>query len=265
MKPGALVTPVHTIDGANSSEALDALAIEEPLEIRVNGQTLAITLRTPGHDADLATGLLLSEGLMRDPASITAIREHEGRVEIELPDVPGVTTRNLLMNSACGFCGKLSLDDLAEFPRPPLADSEPECPAGMIRELPAQLRAAQPVFDRTGGLHAAGLFSAAGELIAIREDIGRHNALDKLIGHALRSGLGPLNRSIVMLSGRIGFELVQKVVVAGIPVVAAVGAPSSLAVSTARRFGITLLGFVRDQRFNIYSGHARIGEAGQRG
>jgi FdhD protein len=233
-------------------------------------------MRTPGHDLDLALGFLFTEGIVDDPAQILSIRHAESgedtrtnprqagnTVIVELraggPDSdPERFRRNFYATSSCGICGKASLAAIEIAPRRPLREPPPVFRAELIHTLPEALRQSQTVFERTGGLHAAALFSANGELLGLREDVGRHNALDKLIGFGLRENPALLDESLVLISSRAGFEIVQKTVMAGIPVLAAVGAPSSLAVETARRFGITLLGFVRNGRFNIYAGEKRI-------
>jgi FdhD protein len=250
--------PIHKADGGNSiSPCQDLLAVEEPLQIRVNGRDLSITMRTPGQDAELAAGFLFTEGILKTRADLMAVDCSENSVALTLADgVDTGTARNFYTTSSCGVCGKASIESLHAIGCAML--SELEIRAEIIHHLPEKLRAAQSAFDRTGGLHAAALFDASGAMEAIREDVGRHNAVDKLIGAAFLESRLPLSHSILMLSGRASFELIQKAVMAGIPVVAAVGAPSSLAVESARRFGMTLLGFVRDERFNIYTGLSRL-------
>lgn len=252
----------------NATAPLDDLvAAEEPLEIRltVGTQTLSlsVTMRTPGHDAELALGFLFGEGVIESIDDVTAIDTPvEGVVRLALR--PGLAVdaarlaRNVYMTSSCGVCGKASIDAVAMAVTRVPADPTPLMEASVIPTLPDKLRAAQETFERTGGLHASGLFRTSGELIDIREDVGRHNALDKLVGGVLRAGRVPLEREILLLSGRVSFELVQKAVVAGVPVVAAVGAPSSLAVELAEAFGVTLVGFVRGDRFNVYTHPARL-------
>ena len=265
MTRDTLITPVLTVENDASSTRQDMLAVEEPLEIRLGGTAISVTMRTPGHDLDLATGFLLTEGIVEDVHDIASLRtgSPDNLVFAELkpgfaPDTARVQ-RNFYATSSCGICGKASIAAIETLPRRSMpSPGTPRVDAATIHTLPDLLRHAQPVFERTGGLHAAGLFSPAGQLLALREDVGRHNALDKLIGYALREDAALLSASLVLVSGRAGFELVQKCVMAGIPILAAVGAPSSLAVETARRFGITLLGFVRDHKFNIYSGRERI-------
>jgi FdhD protein len=249
--------PIHRARDGEISPVDDLLAVEEPLQIRVNGRDLSITMRTPGNDAELAAGFLFTEGILDARADLTAIQCGENSVELTLAEgVDTGTARNFYATSSCGVCGKASIESLHQAGCRMLPALEIR--RGIITGLPEKLRATQAVFDHTGGLHGAGLFDAQGNLEMVREDVGRHNAVDKLIGAAYLERRLPLQKSILMLSGRASFELVQKAVMAGIPVVAAVGAPSSLAVETARRFGMTLLGFVRDGRFNIYSGVSRF-------
>ena len=270
---------IRRLDG----ETLDDLvAVEEPLEIRIGlelrgarvQKSISITMRTPGQDTELAAGFLVGEGILRDRAQIAEIRHCgspvEGRdnpnvVRVELAD--GVTAdlarlqRNFYTTSSCGVCGKSSLEALAVTGYEPIV-ADWTVASELVTALPGKLRERQETFEKTGGLHAAALFSLDGTLESVREDVGRHNALDKLIGAAFLEDRLPLQNRILLLSGRASFELLQKALVARIPVVAAVGAPSSLAVDLARSFGITLLGFVRDGRFNCYSEPARISEQG---
>ena len=234
----------------------DAVAVEEPLEIRIDGEPVAVTMRTPGHDEELALGFAVGEGLAplsaRMPDDLAA-----NTVEVEAPaaDVSRLR-RNFYTSSSCGVCGKGALEAVAvEAPR---VDRDLRVSAALVLGLPDRLRAAQAAFEATGGLHAAGLFSAAGELRCVREDVGRHNALDKVVGWAFGEGLLPLARSLVCLSGRISFELVQKAAVAGCPIVVAVGAPSSLAVELAADRGITLCGFVGGGSLNVYTEPWRV-------
>jgi FdhD protein len=234
----------------------DLVAVEEPLEIRVSGVPVAVTMRTPGHDEELALGFALSEGLRpsgaRLPDDLAA-----NAVELDAPGVdPERLRRNFYTSSSCGVCGKGALEAVAvEAPR---VESGLRLSAELIAELPGRLRGAQAAFAATGGLHATGLFDARGELLWLREDVGRHNAMDKVIGRALLEGRLPLDDCILCVSGRLSFELVQKAAVAGCPVLVAVGAPSSLAVDLARDRGLTLCGFVRDGRLNVYSEPWRV-------
>jgi FdhD protein len=258
------------------SERADLLASEEPLGIRIDGQAVSLTMRTPGDDIDLAAGFLVSEGVITNPADIAAIRVCDGErcghdheaddavgniVDVTLrpglPIRPGLR-RAFLTSSACGVCGKASIEDLHVPGRFDLFADPVKVSADVLGRLPDTLRAAQRVFERTGGLHAAGLFSAAGDLLAVREDVGRHNAVDKVVGWALQVGLLPLTGTILLVSGRASFELVQKAVQAGIPVLAAVSAPSSLAVRLAADAGLTLVGFLRGGSMNVYSATERV-------
>ncbi|MDQ3856996.1 MAG: formate dehydrogenase accessory sulfurtransferase FdhD [Actinomycetota bacterium] len=234
----------------------DEVAVEEPLEIRVNGEAVAVTMRTPGHDEELALGFLVGEGLRPSSASLTDdFASNAVEVTVEAFD-PGRLKRSFYTTSSCGVCGKGALEAVAvEAPR--IASSF-RMPAGAVAKLPDRLRVAQRTFAATGGLHATGLFDAAGELVALREDVGRHNAMDKIVGWALGEGLLPLAGYALCVSGRLSFELVQKAAVAGCPLVAAVGAPSTLAVELARDRGLTLCGFVRDGRVNVYSERWRV-------
>jgi FdhD protein len=246
----------------------DYLGGEEPLEIRVGDAALSVTMRTPGHDLELATGFLFTEGLISGWNQIASVR-HESdarqngtnRVRVDLAS--GVTLdseasrRNFYTTSSCGVCGKASIDAVrVRGIEPP----NPECTLDpqVLCGLPDQLRAAQQIFNRTGSLHAAGLFSLGGELLVLREDVGRHNAVDKVVGWALANDRVPLGNSLLMVSGRGGFEIVQKALVAGLPILASVSAPSDLAVNLAREFGMTLVGFLRGRRFIIYSGPERL-------
>jgi FdhD protein len=234
----------------------DLVAVEEPLEIRINGHAVAVTMRTPGHDEELALGFCLSEGITPEsaapPPDLAA-----NAIDVAVPGFdPASLQRSFYTTSSCGVCGKGALEAVAvEAPR---VDSDLRVPASLLEALPDRLRAAQGAFAATGGLHASGLFDAAGELVVVREDVGRHNALDKVVGRAFLGGRLPLAASIICLSGRISFELVQKAAIAGCPIVVAVGAPSSLAVELGRDRGITLCGFVRDRRMNVYSEPWRV-------
>jgi len=260
---------IGRVEGCNASRTDDVLAVEEPLEIRLGDRSLSITMRTPGNDFELAAGFLHSEGMIADGGQILSMgRPADGAediVVVELngePRVPVQPQRNFVMTSACGVCGKASLQDLEVNACPVLQPDDIRLSPQTLHGLPDALRRAQSVFDSTGGLHAAARFSLQGELECLREDIGRHNAVDKLIGAALLGDSPgermPMSESILLVSGRASFELVQKALVAGIPVMAAVGAPSSLAVATAERSGMTLIGFLRNGRFNVYTGSHRI-------
>jgi FdhD protein len=258
--------PVGKVVGHATRREEDVLAVEEPLEIRLGRRSVSVTMRTPGHDAELAAGFLFAEGIISGVNQIRRI-EHAANgnpniVVVDLsPDAvakPLAVQRGFVMTSACGLCGKVSLAALEANRCPVLPQSNLRIDPTVIHRLPDRLRREQAVFESTGGLHAAALFDANGELGSLREDVGRHNAVDKLIGHALLSGRLPLGDSVMLVSGRASFELVQKALMASIPVLAAVGAPSSLAVSTAERSGMTLIGFLRNGRFNVYSGSSHI-------
>jgi FdhD protein len=262
------IVAVH--DGVRSDRA-DTVATEEPLEIRVAGpdqdlRSVAITMRTPGGDFELAAGFLFTEGIVA-PGEVTRVAycddlpgedQQYNVVSVTLgrPFDPEVLHRNFYATSSCGICGKAALDDV-EIHCAPVGPG-PEVPVATIVELPDRLRRAQRLFERTGGLHAAGLFTPHGALLSIREDVGRHNAVDKVIGEHLLAGGVPLSDRILQVSGRVSFEIVQKAAVAGIPVVSAVSAPSSLAVEAGERFGMTVVGFVRDGRCNIYTHPERM-------
>ncbi len=245
---------VRRLPGGGSED--DRLAVEEPLEIRVNGRPIAVTMRTPGHDEELALGFCLTEGLRplgaRAPDDLAA-----NVVEVEAPDADlDRVQRSFYTSSSCGVCGKGALEAVAvEAPR---VESDLLVGFGVVASLPDRLREAQAAFSITGGLHATGLFARDGEVLCVREDVGRHNAMDKVLGWALREGLLPLHDKVLCVSGRLSFELVQKASVAGCPLMVAVGAPSSLAVELGQDRGITLCGFVRDGRATVYSGPDRV-------
>jgi FdhD protein len=234
----------------------DSVAIEEPLEIRVDGEALAVTMRTPGHDEELALGFLLGEGLIDGPRPAGPTTDFAANiVEVEGPLLHAPGVRRFYTTSSCGVCGKGALEQVAVSA--PLAPPGPVVPRALLSALPDRLR--QPGFDRTGGLHATGLFTAGGEVVTCREDVGRHNAMDKVIGRALLDGLVPLAGHVLCVSGRLSFELVQKAAVAGAPILVGVGAPSSLAVELAADRGLTLGGFAREGRINVYCGTERVG------
>ena len=236
--------------------ARDVVAVEEPLEIRIGGAPVAVTMRTPGHDEELALGFCLSEGLR--PASARVPDDLAANtVDVDAPSFePERLRRSFYTSSSCGVCGKGALESVAvEAPR---VASGLRVPAGVVARLPERLRPAQAAFEVTGGLHATGLFSPDGELLCLREDVGRHNAMDKVIGRAFLDGRLPLSGLLLCVSGRLSFELVQKAAVAGCPVLVAVGAPSTLAVELAADRGITLCGFVRGGRLNVYSETWRV-------
>src|SRR5918998_506036 len=268
-------TRIRVVESAKKRIKQDVLATEEPMEIRLvadeTKQTVAVTMRTPGNDFELAAGFLHGEGIISsrddigkisyctdpdvDADQLYNIVNVELRTGVEVDIRP--LERNFYTTSACGVCGKASLDQL-ELRGCPVIGPGPEISAETIYSLPEKLREAQALFDSTGGLHAAALFDAVGNLVALREDVGRHNATDKLVGWALLENKLPLAGHLVMVSGRSSFEILQKCLTAGVPFVCAISAPSSLAVDVAREFGMTLVGFLRDRRFNVYAGYERI-------
>lgn len=266
MRRSIELTQVTEWDGGETRTAEDCLAAEEPLEIRLAGKPLTVTMRTPGQDRELAAGFLLTEGLIEDPSQIVAIRQADllygpgdNLVEVDLAggsSAPRPAQRNFISASGCGVCGKATIQDIRRRGLRSPVHTLAVAPEILCR-MPDALRERQKIFGRTGGLHAAALFSAAGELLELREDIGRHNAVDKIIGWALLSGRVPLSDCIMMVSGRGGFEIVQKTLAAGVPILASVSAPSSLAVKLAREFDLTLIGFLRGSRFVVYSGESR--------
>jgi FdhD protein len=252
----AKVDVVRIPDGVAS----DVVAVEEPLEIRIGGAPVAVTMRTPGHDEELALGFALSEGLRprgaRPPDDLAA-----NTVELDAPGFdPARLARSFYTSSSCGVCGKGALEAVS-VEAPPV-ESGLRIAAALLAELPDRLRASQAAFEATGGLHATGLFDARGELLCLREDVGRHNALDKVVGWAFGQGLLPLAEHVLCVSGRLSFELVQKASVAGCPILIAVGAPSSLAVELAADRRVTLCGFVRGGRMNVYTEPGRVAWAG---
>jgi FdhD protein len=266
--------------GPSAGARADLLAVEEPLEIRIGGQPLTVTMRTPGDDIDLAAGFLFTEGLLSPAIDLRQIRmcdENVADATLEVADLPSAAEvqratdarraqqsaqeraqRNFLTTSACGVCGKESIDAIRVRSRYDLTADQTQVSPAVLAGLPDRLREAQRVFASTGGLHAAGLFTTDGSLAVLREDVGRHNAVDKVIGWALRAGRLPLTGHILMVSGRASFELVQKAAVAGLPVLAAVSAPSSLAADLAEETGMTLVGFLRGNSMNAYTGLQRL-------
>lgn len=264
--------PVLKLSHQGERHRPDALAAEEPLELRVDGKPLAVTMRTPGNDVELAHGFLLTEGVINTREDISAARYcagtgPDGRNTYNVLDIslsPGVAPpevgveRNFYTTSSCGVCGKAALDAVKLRTRHSPAGDTCAVPVDVLTSLPDTLRAAQKVFDSTGGLHAAGLFTTDGELLVAREDVGRHNAVDKVMGWAVQSGLVPLRGCVLMVSGRASFELVQKAAMAGAPVLAAVSAPSSLAAELAAEQGMTLIGFLRGDSMNVYTGEQRV-------
>ncbi|NOT47231.1 MAG: formate dehydrogenase accessory sulfurtransferase FdhD [Acidobacteria bacterium] len=284
--PAIFETTVRRVEsGKDESEFADVLAVEEPLEIRLGfadgtHKAISITMRTPGDDAELAAGFLFTEGIIDSFEQIKQIRHcglkigtgkgalerastlNSNTIRVDLADGVEVDLerlqRHFYTSSSCGVCGKSSIEALSTGTQKIAAAECPKIDSAFIHEMPNVLRSAQTTFDKTGGLHASALFDAEGNLDIVREDVGRHNALDKVIGAKFLSDDLPLDESVLLVSGRASFELVQKALMAGIPILAAVGAPSSLAVELAREFGMTLIGFVRDDRFNIYCGNQRI-------
>lgn len=266
---------VVRVDGASADRRSDTLVVEEPLEIRVGGHPVTVTMRTPGDDFDLVAGFLTTEGAVRTADELPTMRyclgtDDEGRntynvVDATLADggaMPALdVTRNFYTTSSCGICGKASLDAV-RLQQPYDVSTDPlRLAPDTLAYLPDRLREGQRVFARTGGLHAAGLFTATGELVCLREDVGRHNAVDKLVGWALTGGRLPLSGHVLMVSGRASFELVQKALLAGIPALAAVSAPSTLAVDLAIEAGMTLVGFLRGPTMNVYAGDHRVLQA----
>ena len=274
-KPAAPGLRIRRWTTGKWSESPDMVVTEEPLQLMLDGDALSVVMRTPGHDIELSLGLMFSEGILLAANDVRVIRIsaeageleagvavessllESNQVDIDLATKPRrKPERSMLASSACGVCGTVLIEDLrrdmAVMPGGPTVD-----PA-LLPSLVERLRSGQGVFDRTGGLHAAGLFTHAGELITLREDVGRHNAVDKVVGRALLDERVPLNDSILVVSGRAGYEIVQKSITAGIPVLAAVGAPSSLAVALAREFNQTLIGFLKSDRFNVYSAPERL-------
>jgi len=271
----SLPVDIQRVVGGQAFETCDLLAVEEPLEIRISylsrgvrrARTISVTMRTPGADRELAAGFLFTEGLVQTRREILATHpcRQGNRMRVHLREGVVIDSRKLKRNfytaSSCGVCGKASIDAVRVCVPARASGPEFSVSSQVVHRLPEILRTAQALFTQTGGLHACALFSPTGELLCIREDVGRHNALDKLIGHELLADRVPLQQSILLVSGRASFELVQKAVMAGIPMLAAVGAPSSLAVRLAAEQNMTLLGFVRQERFNIYCGEQRILEA----
>lgn len=272
--PPAESWPVCHVSGGVRQELPDPVVVEEPLEIRLSGANgsetfpLTVTMRTPGCDAELAAGLLYTEGIVEKRDDLAEVREvappgrpFESRVEVRLreglaPDP--AQGRTFVASAACGVCGKSSIDAIFVTGFPALPPDAPRIARSVLEELPQRMEAAQDVFARTGGLHAAALFDPSGELLVLREDVGRHNAVDKVIGALLLEGRLPASESVLLVSGRAGFEIAQKALRAGIPVLAAVGAPSTLSLRLAGRAGMTLVGFLRPGRFNLYAGAPRI-------
>jgi FdhD protein len=268
------VRPIRVcrVTASGRSIQADVLAAEEPLEIRLGcdddgrrvHRAVSVTMRTPGNDAELAVGFLFTEGIVHSQQQVSRVDSCRGDSVVRVELTRGVAVdltrleRHFYATSSCGVCGKASLEALRVYPRLRVPKRRLVVDPAVIHGLPEAVRARQAVFDRTGGLHAAALFDAHGSLLGLYEDVGRHNALDKLIGAEFLAGRMPLQDTVLLLSGRVSFELVQKAAVAGIPILAAVGAPSSLAVSLAQEIGLTVIGFVRTDRFNIYTGAERL-------
>jgi FdhD protein len=262
-------TSVVKISGCKSRQVQDSLAIEEPLEIQLvygaagarQTKPISVTMRTPGNDFELAAGFLMTEGVVRDANDIEQIVPGQNAVRVELaPEVPvsiANLQRNFYTTSSCGICGKASLLALQTV-CPPRVKNNFAIDANVLRTLPDRLRETQRLFDQTGGLHGAGLFDSLGHLLAVREDVGRHNAVDKVIGSEFLADRTPLRNHLLLLSGRASFELLQKALMAGVSMVASVGAPSSLAVQVAKEFDIILVGFLREQNFNVYHGAGNV-------
>jgi FdhD protein len=274
-----LTRRIKKVSGTNCQAIPDDLALEEPLEIQVaygpegarQWKTAAITMRTPGHDRELAAGFLVGEGLLRSLDQLEAVHmrgprdgkegwQHGVRVTLRPGVAPDLARleRNFYTTSSCGVCGKTSMEALELNFFPPLPAVGWRIEGATVSALPARLREAQAIFEQTGGLHAAGLFTPEGRAVSVREDVGRHNAVDKVIGAQFLAGRGPLSGFLLVVSGRASFELMQKALAAGIPMLVAVGAPSSLAVEVAEKFGATLIGFTKATGFNIYTGEERV-------
>ncbi len=261
---GSRILEYTRVQADGSTERADAVVVEEPLEIRMGERSIAVTMRTPGHDPELALGFLVTEGIIRDPdvvlgvsnctgnPNVVEVRTEPGAEGIRLPE-----TRHFYATSSCGLCGKASIDAI-RVQAPALQEHPLRITSSLLHDLPDRLRKGQQLFDATGALHGAGLFDLAGDPLCIREDVGRHNAVDKIVGWAAAEGRLPLHDHILLVSGRAGFEIVQKAFVAGIPIVGAISGPSSLAVELARDSGMTLVAFLRDDGMNVYSGPERI-------
>lgn len=271
--PAVAKTSITKISGSTATDTNDLLAVEEPLEIRLEygpankraRKNISVTMRTPGNDTELVTGFLYTEGIIKSIADVEAVEADSKKDNIVVatlsesfaPDL-GNIERNFYTTSSCGVCGKASIEAVKTTCNIPDSHDNLRIPHQLLFQLPGRLRAQQQLFENTGGIHACALFDITGALLLLREDVGRHNALDKLIGAALNAGMTPLDKHILLLSGRASFELVQKAIMAGIKIVAAVGAPSSLAAEMAEEWGLTLIGFLRDERCNIYSGAERV-------
>lgn len=260
-KSSIALTSVDQWEDGTISHAQDYLAVEEPLEIRIGNTPVSVTMRTPGHDLELTAGFLFTEGIVSGRAELSALEAaNPNTVVAEIANGAGRQVdlqRNFFAASSCGICGKATIESVRVRGIKPV-NSAFQIDPDVLCSLPQRLRESQAVFGRTGGLHAAAVFNAIGEMLVLREDIGRHNAVDKVIGWALLNDQVPLNNSVLMVSGRGGFEIAQKAVVAGVPILASVSAPSSLAVQIAREFGMTMVGFLRGKRFVVYSAASRV-------
>ncbi len=261
--PGLAHRSIHRFRKGHGASVADVLAVEEPLDIRIGNRSVAITMRTPGRDVDLALGFLFSEGILEARTQVQGEVMKDNVVEVSLPHGSTVDWKRLerhsYTSSSCGVCGKTSLEQV--YAAVPFADTSSTVRVSpeVLQSLPDKLRSAQELFTQTGGIHAAGLFTPSGELLHFAEDVGRHNALDKLVGHYFALGQLPLDQHVLLLSGRASFELIQKAAMAGIGIVAAVGAPSSLAVSLGEELGLTVCGFTSERGFNCYCGVGRVG------
>jgi FdhD protein len=271
-RAGVESVEVERVTGVLRKPSTDELSVEEPLEIRVADggdrppRHVAVTMRTPGDDAELTAGFLFTEGIVAGREDLDGVKRTGSNAVVAtlrqgVPLDLAKLERHSFVSSSCGACGKRSIEAVRVAGRHAIVPGDPRVAPSVIHNLPHALQSGQSAFARTGGIHASGLFDASGRLLSLREDVGRHNALDKLIGSELLAGRVPLTRGIVLVSGRVSFELVQKAAIAGVPVLGAVGAPSSLAVGLARACGMTLLGFVRDSRFNVYTDAGRITQA----
>ena len=271
LRAGVVAVSIEKVIGSASAAFTDTLSVEEPLEIRLtanflgrrSSRVVAVTMRTPGDDCDLAAGFLFTEGIISEAREISDVwNERPNVVEVTLRNEvridPSFLERHSFVASSCGVCGKKSIAAISVRRKYPIPVGAPLLTPDVIHRLSPALRAAQQDFSRTGGIHAAGLFDSTGCLLLVREDVGRHNAVDKVVGAELLAGQVPLSQRILIVSGRASFELVQKAAQAGVPVLAAVSAPSSLAVQLAQECGMTLLGFIRDDRFNVYAGADRL-------
>ncbi|HSF14324.1 MAG TPA: formate dehydrogenase accessory sulfurtransferase FdhD [Vicinamibacteria bacterium] len=267
----SVAAPVERIERSKRTAHHDQLAIEEPLEIRLDDKSVAVVMRTPGHDEELAVGFLLTEGILHKREELVSVGPRRINKRPDLGNVINVVSgkqvnlkkrgwqRNFVSASSCGLCGKLTIESV-RLQAPSVADDELRVSATLLRTLPDRMRSAQDGFDETGGVHAAGLFDVNGDLLVLREDIGRHNAVDKVVGASFLENALPLRGRILLVSGRASFEIVQKALMARIPFVAAVSAASSLAVDLSRELGMTLVGFLRGETMNIYTGSERVGE-----